>query len=51
MYKKHDSRALAVCKYFLTSKDSSTVVHAVKNGKHVSNHFLADRYLLLEYVG
>ncbi|TKC41954.1 hypothetical protein EI555_003472 [Monodon monoceros] len=32
MYKKHDSRALAVCKYFLTSKDSSTVVHAVKNG-------------------
>ncbi|KAB0391973.1 hypothetical protein E2I00_013202 [Balaenoptera physalus] len=51
MYKKHDSRALAICKYFLTSKDSSTVVHAVKNGivwgvytREMRNHNREQKY-------
>ena len=50
MHKKHDSKSLADCKYLPTSKDSSAVVHAVKNGMHVSDHIFGI-YLLLECVG
>lgn len=32
MYRKQNCRSLGICKYLLGSKDSSIVVHVVKNG-------------------